>query len=217
MNALLEEANKPGNIDHYKKVKELCADAHAAKDRRTEVQKYLLVKWKTPDWVKKPQTPDNGNTRPPINPLRDDPPEDWVAYYAVFPDSWPLGVRQDTDGKPLLSDMKASRTVARLRPEMVIDEPTTRTARLRFKETVINLFSTPRAYHQALTRSNFTIAPQVTYQPFVDSLEDITPDGVARHFAMCGISVAIAERELGPWARECQRMWNGTKGGRILM
>jgi hypothetical protein len=215
MNVLLKEAHEPGNVDHYKKVKELCADAHAAKDRRTEMQKYLLVKWKTPEWVRKPQTSDNVNTLPPTNPLRDDPPEDWVAYYAVFPDSWPLGVRRDVDGRPLLADMRASRTVARLRPEMVIDEPTTRTARLRFKELVINLFSAPRAYHQALIRNDVMIAPQITYQPFAGPLEDITLDGVARHFAMCGITVTAAERELGPWARECQRIWNVTKGGRV--
>jgi len=212
MSVLLKEAHEPGNIDHYKRVKELCAEAHAAKDRRTEVQKYLLVKWKTPDWVRKPQASNSVNTLPPTNPLRDDPPEDWVAYYAVFPDSWPLGVRRDIDGKPLLSDMTASRTVARLRPEMVIDEPTTRTARLQFKETVISLFSAPRAYQQALIRNDATVAPQITYHPFMGPLEDITLDGVARHFAMCGITVAVAERELGPWARECQRVWNTTKG-----
>lgn len=215
MNTLLKDAHVPGNIDHYKKVKELCADAHAAKDRRTEVQKYLLVKWKTPDWVRKPHASESVNALPPTNPQRDDPPEIWVAYYAVFPNSWPLGVRRDIDGKPRLSDMRASRIVARLRPEMMIDEPTTRTARLRFKETVINLFSTPRAYHQTLIRNDVAIAPQITYQPFMGLLEDITLDGVARHFAMCGISGAVAERELGPWARECQRMWNATKGDRV--
>ena len=212
VDTLLKDANKPGNIEHYKKVKELCAEAHAAADMRTNLQKYLLVKWRTPEWVKGTQG-HSGNTlpvTPPLNPLRDDPPEKWVEYYAIFPASLPSGVRMDADGKPRLSDMRASRTMARLRPEMMVDGPTTAQARLQFKETAIYLFSDAQRYRQ-LTRNGEDIAPQAAYEPFVGSLDSITTENVAQHFAACGISVKAACDEMEPWARECLRAWDAKK------
>lgn len=211
VDTLLKDANKPGNIEHYKKVKELCAEAHAAADMRTNLQKYLLVKWRTPEWVKGTQGSSSTlPVTPPLNPLRDDPPEKWVEYYAIFPASIPSGVRMDADGKPRLSDMKASRTMARLRPEMMVDGPTTAQARLQFKETAIYLFSDAQRYRQ-LTRNGKDIAPQAVYEPFVGSLDSITTENVARHFAACGISVKAACEEMEPWARECLRAWDAKK------
>lgn len=212
VDTLLKDANKPGNIDHYKKVKELCAEAHAAADMRTNLQKYLLVKWRTPEWVKGTQGYNSGTlpVTPPLNPLRDDPPEKWVEYYAIFPASIPSGVRMNADGKPRLSDMRASRTMARLRPEMMVDGPTTAQARLQFKETAIHLFSDAQRYRQ-LTRNGSDIAQQVVYEPFVGSLESITTENVAQHFAACGISVKAAYDEMEPWARECLRAWDAKK------
>ncbi|KIM84792.1 hypothetical protein PILCRDRAFT_369279 [Piloderma croceum F 1598] len=213
MDKLLKEANTPGNIEHYKKVKALCTEAHLAKDQKTDLQKYLLVKWKTPDWVKgpRPSFSDATNTvsGPPTNPLHDDPPEAWVVYYTAFPASCPLGVRRDIDGKPRLADMRASRIVARLRPDMMLDEHTTRAARMQFKEIAIrHLFSIPGRYHRILTNKNNAVTPQVTYQPFKCQPGDITLDRVALHFAKCGISIAIAESDLEPWAEECVSKWD---------
>lgn len=207
MDSLLAEAHKTGNIDHYKKVKELCAEAHAALGTKTNLQKYLLVKWKTPDWVRGPRVIDNLPSHPPTNPLRDDPAEDWVAYYTIFPASLPLGVRLDGGGKPLLSDMRASRTMARLRPDMVVDGPTTAQARLQFKEVAIHLFSNPHTY-QRLTSNGAAIATHISYAPFSGSLDEITPINISMHFAACGITVDAAHKELGPWARECLRVWD---------
>lgn len=212
MDKLLKEANIVGNINHYKKVKALCAEAHLAKDQKTDLQRYLLVKWKTPDWVKGPQSSSSNAVSamagPPTNPLYDDPPEVWVAYYTAFPASCPLGVRRDIDGKPRLCDMRASRILARLRPDMVVDEHTTRAARMHFKETAIrHLFSIPGRYHRVLINNNITIAPEVTYQAFEGLPGDITLLGVVLHFAMCGISLAVADSDLEPWAEECVGIW----------
>jgi hypothetical protein len=218
MDKLLKEANTPGNIEHYKKVKAMCTEAHLAKDQKTDLQKYLLVKWKTPDWVKgpRPSFSDAANTvsGPPTNPLHDDPPEAWVAYYTAFPASCPLGVRRDIDGKPRLADMRASRIVARLRPDMVLDEHTTRAARMQFKEIAIrHLFSIPGRYHRILINKNTAVTPQVTHQPFKCQPGNITLDRVALHFAKCGISIALAESDLEPWAEECVSKWD--EAGRV--
>jgi hypothetical protein len=217
---LLKEANIPGNINHYKKVKALCAEAHLAKDQKTDLQRYLLVKWKTPDWVKGPQSSSSHAAStmncPPTNPLYDDPPEAWVAYYTAFPASCPLGVRRDIDGKPRLTDMRASRIIARLRPDMVLDERTTRAARMQFKETAVRqLFSIPGRYHRVLTNNNIAVAPQITYQPFMGLPGDITLHRVALHFAMCGISFAMADSDLEPWAEECVGIWEDSDSGRV--
>ena len=220
MDKLLKEANIPGNINHYKKVKALCAEAHLAKDQKTDLQRYLLVKWKTPDWVKGPQSSSSHAAStmncPPTNPLYDDPPEAWVAYYTAFPASCPLGVRRDIDGKPRLTDMRASRIIARLRPDMVLDERTTRAARMQFKETAVRqLFSIPGRYHRVLTNNNIAVAPQITYQPFMGLPGDITLHRVALHFAMCGISFAMADSDLEPWAKECVGIWEDSDSGRV--
>jgi hypothetical protein len=212
LDKLLKAANTPGHIEHYKKVKALCTEAHLAKDQKTDLQRYLLVKWKTPGWVKGPQSSSNTVSTdpcPPTNPLSDDPPEAWVAYYTAFPASCPLGVRRDSDGKPRLADMRASRIMARLRPDMMLDEQTTRAARMQFKEIAIrHLFSVPGRYHRVLTNNNTVIAPQVTYQPFMGRPGDITIIRVALHFAKCGISIAVADSDLEPWAEECVGIWD---------
>jgi hypothetical protein len=218
MDKLLKEAHIPGNIEHYKKVKLLCTEAHLAKEQKTDLQRYLLVKWKTPDWVKGSQSSSSNSVRtapgPPTNPLYDDPPEVWVAYYAAFPASCPLGVRRDTDGIPFLSDMRASRIMARLRPDMVLDEQTTRAARMAFKEIAIrHLFSVPGRYHRVLTNKKIVIAPKVTYQHFMGQPGDITLERVAIHFAICGISFAVADSDLEPWAAECVARW--AEAGRV--
>lgn len=212
LDKLLKAANTPGHIEHYKKVKALCTEAHFAKDQKTDLQRYLLVKWKTPDWVKGSQSSSNTvrtDPSPPTNPLSDDPPEAWVAYYTAFPASCPLGVRRDSDGKPRLADMRASRIMARLRPDMMLDEQTTRAARMQFKEIAIrHLFSVPGRYRRVLTNNNTVIAPQVTYQPFMGRPGDITIIKVALHFAKCGISTAVVDSDLEPWAEECVGIWN---------
>lgn len=205
---LIRDANAAGNTEHVKKIKAMCAEAHLAKDKKTDLQKYLLVKWKTPEWVKGAQTPGAAVSAPlPLNPRSDDPPESWVAYYAVYPASLPAGVRRDAHGKPRLSDISASRVVARLRPEVVMGDSNSTATRNAFKETVVRLFSIRHSYEQYLSWAGAAVAAAITFKPFAGPPESITPENIAVHFARCGISIARAESELGPWARECDRIW----------
>ncbi|KAF7978834.1 hypothetical protein HWV62_44631 [Athelia sp. TMB] len=206
---LIRDANIPGNAEHVKKIKALCAEAHLAKDKKTDLQKYLLVKWKTPEWVKGAQLPTGAAVSAPLplNPRSDDPPETWVAYYTIYPASLPAGVRRDAHGKPRLADISASRVVARLRPEVAIGDSNSTATRNAFKETVVRLFSIRHSYEQYLSWAGATVADVTTFKPFAGPPETITPENVAVHFAQCGISITRAETELGPWARECDRVW----------
>ncbi|KAF8558119.1 hypothetical protein OG21DRAFT_1504478 [Imleria badia] len=199
--SLIKAAHQPGNYQALTKVKALCSEAHRTpREQKTEVQRYLLSTWRTPDWEH--PTSISRLPAPLNNPRLEDPVECWVAYYASNPSSCPKGIRRDADGRPYTTDMRASRTVARLRPVVLPNDPESRDTRQKFMAVVTELFSEPGAFENILRRGAFSVSPQVAYAPYVGSADALTMETVARHFAVCGITIPMADNELGPWARE---------------
>ncbi|KIK96572.1 hypothetical protein PAXRUDRAFT_138174 [Paxillus rubicundulus Ve08.2h10] len=199
--SLIRAAHQPGNYQALTKVKALCSEAHRTpREHKTEVQRYLLSTWRTPDW----EHPTSASKLPaPLNnPRLEDPVECWVAYYTANPSSCPKGIRHDADGRPFTTDMRASRTVARLRPVVHPSDTESREARQKFMAVVTELFSELGGYENILRRGAFSVSPQVGYAPYVGVAEDISKESVARHFAVCGVTIPMADDELGPWARE---------------
>lgn len=199
--SLIKAAHQPGNYQALTKVKALCSEAHRTpREQKTEVQRYLLSTWRTPDWEHPTSVP--RLPAPLNNPRLEDPVECWVAYYAANPSSCPKGIRRDADGRPFTTDMRASRTVARLRPVVLTNDPDSRDARQKFMGVVTELFSEPGGYEDILRRGAFSVSPQVGYVPYVGPADSLTKESVARHFALCGVTIPMADNELGPWARE---------------
>ncbi|KAF9243544.1 hypothetical protein BU15DRAFT_42979 [Melanogaster broomeanus] len=199
--SLIKAAHQPGNYQALTKVKAMCSEAHRTpREQKTEVQRYLLSTWRTPDWEHPTSVPKL--PAPLNNPRLEDPVECWVAYYTANPSSCPKGIRRDVDGRPFTSDMRASRMVARLRPVVHPNDPESREARQKFMAIVTELFSEPGGYENILRRGVFSVSPQVGYAPYVGAAEDVTRESVARHFAVCGVTIPMADNELGPWARE---------------
>ncbi|KAH7884558.1 hypothetical protein F5I97DRAFT_1937973 [Phlebopus sp. FC_14] len=202
--SLIKAAHQPGNYQALTKVKALCSEAHRTpREQKTEVQRFLLSTWRTPDWEHPTSVP-----KLPIpmnNPRLEDPVECWVAYYTANPSSCPKGIRRDTDGRPFMTDMRASRTVARLRPVVHPNDPESREARQKFMTVVTELFSEPGGYENILRRGAFSVSPHIGFAPYVGTAESVTEDSVARHFAACGVTITVADNEVGPWAREYVR------------
>ena len=202
--SLIKAAHQPGNYQALTKVKALCSEAHKTpRDQKTEVQRYLLSTWRTPDWEHPSSAPKL--PAPLNNPRLEDPVECWVAYYAANPSSCPKGIRRDVDGRPFTTDMRASRMVARLRPVVLTNDPDSRDARQKFMAVVTELFSEPGRYENILRRGAFSVSPQVGYVPYSGPADAVTKESVARHFAVCGVTIPMADNELGPWAREYNR------------
>ncbi|OJA07866.1 hypothetical protein AZE42_08262 [Rhizopogon vesiculosus] len=199
--SLIKAAHQPGNYSALTKVKALCSEAHKTpRDQKTEVQRYLLSNWRTPDWEHPTSVPKL--PLPLNNPRLEDPVECWVSYYAANPSSCPKGIRREADGRPVVSDMKASRMVARLRPLVNSNDPESREARQKFMAIVTELFSEQGEYSDILRRGAFSVSPQVCYAPYVGTADTIDALSIARHFAACGVTIPMADDELGPWARE---------------
>lgn len=199
--SLIRAAHQPGNYQALTKVKALCSEAHRTpREQKTEVQRFLLSTWRTPDWehpTSAPKIP-----APMNNPRLEDPVEVWVAYYTANPSSCPKGVRRDAEGRPNIQDMRASRRVARLRPQVHPNDPESREARQKFMAVVTELFCEPGAYENILRRAAFSVSPHVDFAPYVGIAEGITRESVARHFAVCGVTITVADTELGPWAQQ---------------
>ncbi|KAJ7727216.1 hypothetical protein B0H16DRAFT_1894516 [Mycena metata] len=221
---LMNKAHQPGNDECLAKVKMLCAEAHQTRrEDKTELQRYILANWRNPE----PSAPSSACASPPRppplllpnqpllafranNPRMDDPVEVWHAYLTTHQGSWPRGVRRQADGSPHMGDLKASRTVARLRP-LIGDTTNTNTtsnggdtARNEFMACVAQLFACAGMYRDLLRRNALSVAPVVSYKPYRATAFSVTPAEVARHFAAAGITVAEAEAELEPWAQEYQ-------------
>lgn len=199
--SLIRAAHQPGNYQALTKVKALCSEAHKTpREQKTEVQRFLLSTWRTPDWehpTSVPKVP-----APMNNPRLEDAVEVWVAYYTANPSSCPKGVRRDAEGRPNIYDMRASRRVARLRPQVHPNDPESRDARQKFMAVVTELFSEPGAYENILRRAAFSVSPNVDFAPYIGIAEGITRETVARHFATCGVTITVADNELGPWAQQ---------------
>ncbi|KAI6042468.1 hypothetical protein EDC04DRAFT_2658247 [Pisolithus marmoratus] len=199
--SLIKAAHQPGNYQALTKVKALCSEAHKTpREQKTEVQRFLLSTWRTPDWEHPSSVPKV--PAPMNNPRLEDPVEVWVAYYTANPSSCPKGVRRDAEGRPNIYDMRASRRVARLRPQVHPNDPESREARQQFMTVVTDLFREQGAYENILRRGAFSVSPHVDFVPYVGIAEGITRESVARHFAACGVTITVADNELGPWAQQ---------------
>ncbi|KAJ7276664.1 hypothetical protein C8J57DRAFT_1061389 [Mycena rebaudengoi] len=214
---LMHTAHQPGNDAAVTKVKMLCAEAHQVpREQKTELHRYILHNWRNPE----PASSSRSATPPPPpppplllpnqallppranNPRMDDSVEVWHAYLTTHRGSWPRGVRREADGSPHLGDLKASRTVARLRP--VIGEKGDTTARTEFMACAAQLLASPGMYRDLLRRNALDVAPTQSYKPYRATQFSITPVEVVRHFAASGVTVAEAVAELEPWAQEYQ-------------
>ncbi|KAJ7102835.1 hypothetical protein C8R44DRAFT_640776 [Mycena epipterygia] len=211
---LMNRAHQPGNEDSLSKVKMLCAEAHQTpREEKTELQRYILANWRNPEpaasgvSVSPPPVPLLLPNQPLLplranNPRMEDSVEVWHTYLTTHHGSWPRGVRRERDGTPHLGDLKASRTVARLRP--AIGENGDTTSRTEFMACAAQLFASPGMYQDLLRRNALAVAPVVSYKPYRATQFSITAAEVARHFAAAGVSVAEAVAELEPWAQEYQ-------------
>ncbi|KAJ6558385.1 hypothetical protein B0H19DRAFT_1029014 [Mycena capillaripes] len=209
---LMNRAHQPGNEESLAKVKMLCAEAHQTpREEKTELQRYILSNWRNPDLGARLRLPASCTLTPAKpgapapranNPRMDDPVEVWHAYLTTHRGSWPRGVRREADGRPHMGDLKASRTVARLRP--AIGENGDTSARTEFMACAAQLFASPGMYQDLLRRNALTVASVVSYRPYRATQFSITAAEVVRHFAASGITVAEAVAELEPWAQEYQ-------------
>ncbi|KAJ6541987.1 hypothetical protein DFH09DRAFT_929198 [Mycena vulgaris] len=200
---LMNKAHQPGNDEALAKVKMLCAEAHQTpREEKTDLQRYILANWRNPDLGG--AFGDVSALLPPRanNPRMEDPVEVWHAYLTTHQGSWPRGVRRMADGSPHLGDLRASRTVARLRP--AIGDKGDTTARTEFMACAAQLFASPGMYQDLLRRYELTVAPMLSYRPHRATQFSISAAEVARHFAAAGVSVAEAVAELEPWAQEYQ-------------
>ncbi|KAJ7641723.1 hypothetical protein FB45DRAFT_738206 [Roridomyces roridus] len=212
---LMNKAHQPRNDDALARVKLLCAEAHQIpREQKNDLQRYILSNWRNPDAssMQPPPLPPPPPPPPPApllllgpranNPRMEDPVEVWHAYLTTHQGSWPRGVRRKADGSPHLSDLKASRTVARLRP--AIGERGDTTLRTEFMACAVQVFASPGMYRDLLRRNSVQIAPVVDYQPYRATQFSVTAVEVVRHFAAAGVSVDEAVAELEPWAQEYQ-------------
>ncbi|KAF7311590.1 hypothetical protein MKEN_01061700 [Mycena kentingensis (nom. inval.)] len=224
---LMSKAHQPGNEDALARVKILCTDAHnTPREHKTDMQRYILANWRNPD---APQGHTSSSYYPhhhssslhlgpnhsigsthghgPNNPRADDPVEVWHAYLSVHQSSWPRGVRREADGSPRFDDLKASRTVARLRPTVGSDGDSN--LRNEWVSVAVGMFAAPGMYRDLLRREGLVPAPgnlavRRPYRVPEGGGAGIRIEEVVKHFAEAGVTVEEAEMELEPWAREYQ-------------
>lgn len=135
------------------------------------------------------------------NPRIDDPVEVWYEYLCMYPSCCPRGVRRDALNRPHLSDLRASRIVARLRPELSHGNNLHLAVRADFMTRVVSLFSVPGAYAEKIKADGLVVAPVAMYKTYrVNVGGTVREEDVARHFAQCGVTASVAENELEPWA-----------------
>jgi hypothetical protein len=135
------------------------------------------------------------------NPRIDDPVEVWYEYLCTYPSCCPRGVRRDSRNRPHLPDLRASRLVARLRPELSQGNSQQLAVRADFMTRVVALFSVPSAYAKKIKAGGLVVAPVVMYRAYSMGVAGTLCEAdVVRHFTQCGVTVAVAENELEPWA-----------------
>jgi hypothetical protein len=202
LQSLMKSAHQPNNVDALRKIKLLCAEAHQTpKEEKTDLQRYLLTHWRNPAIGDLRSLP-----APKTNPRLEDPVQSWVEYLTEHQTSWPRGVRRDEQGRPNVSDLTASRLIARLRPE--VDQTGGPTSRYGFAACAAQLFSQTGMYQECIKSASIDIAPAITYIRFTGMLAETTFGDLARHFASCGVTLAMAAEQLEPWAREYQAIPN---------
>jgi hypothetical protein len=202
------------------------------RDQKTDLQRYLLSNWRnpTPSSSNGTASPPSVPTAPaamlnrsrsisnagpgsssgaafhshPVknNPRIDDPVEVWYDYLCTYPSSCPRGVRRDWRNRPHLPDLRASRIVARLRPELAHGNGSHLSLRADFMTRVVAVFSVPGAYAEKIKAEGLVVSPLVIYRAFrTDVNGSVSEEDVVRHFAQCGVTVEVAEKELESWAK----------------
>ncbi|KAK2460934.1 hypothetical protein APHAL10511_007404 [Amanita phalloides] len=199
LQSLMTAAHEPRNIRALTKIKALCAEAHSTpRELKTPLQQYLLIHWRNPE------TAGNGDgaTQPhnKTNPRRNDPVEIWYDYLCTHQSSWPRGVRHDANGKPFLPDLKASRTVAQLRPpDVVTAGASAAMLRFDFMSNLTDLLDQQGLYQTILDQYNISVSSSVSLGPYSGPFP-ISAQSLVRHLAECGITVQLVQEELEPWA-----------------
>ncbi|KII89852.1 hypothetical protein PLICRDRAFT_697687 [Plicaturopsis crispa FD-325 SS-3] len=216
LQSLIDSANTPGNHAALKQVKALCAMAHQTPaNQKTELQRYLLANWRNPAWstgtpASTPLPHHSGPPAPPVRiatvtPRADDPVDVWAAYITAHPSSWPRGVRMNTSGRPNLSDLKASRVMARLRPEVDTQDPETKALRARFTALALELFTQEgRSLSDCIASQGISVATEPVFAPYRfhgGNIDDMTLFDVAAHFAAAGFASSAPFRH---WAQQYQ-------------
>ncbi|KAH6909085.1 hypothetical protein BKA70DRAFT_1476577 [Coprinopsis sp. MPI-PUGE-AT-0042] len=157
------------------------------------------------------------------NPMLEDPVELWQEYYRVHKASWPRGVRADSGGGPLKSDLRADRAIAQMCPgseyvpEIIEasairprtnpseDEdgvPRPQPPKPLFKAILANLFASPGAYEQRVRELGVIIIVDFRGSPCYRRFNhpSLTTDAVVRHLAQCGVTFQMAARDFEPWS-----------------
>jgi hypothetical protein len=67
---------------------------------------------------------------------------------------------------------------------------------------VVAVFSVPGAYAEKIKAEGLVVSPLVIYRAFrTDVNGSVSEEDVVRHFAQCGVTVEVAEKELESWAK----------------
>ncbi|KAJ3567856.1 hypothetical protein NP233_g6093 [Leucocoprinus birnbaumii] len=149
----------------------------------------FLINWRNPYAVANTSV-SPADVKP--NPRIDDPVDVWFVYLCHHPHSWPKGVRKDSKGRPVMTDLVANRAVARMRP---IESASLRND---FIAEVTDMFASPGMYKQLLEKHSLTVAPEVTYNVFSGP---VTVESIVQHFARSGFTPAHAATNFEPWAK----------------
>ncbi|KAE9410760.1 hypothetical protein BT96DRAFT_912228 [Gymnopus androsaceus JB14] len=147
----------------------------------------------------------NGRRQENSNPRKDDPPEVWLEFLRIHAGNWPVGVRKQSNGDAVLSDLIASRMLAHMRPDL---QPSP-SLRQNYVAAVLSLFTVKGRYKDLVAHLGLQISPITTFRVFTpDSAESaniISEEDVARHYASCGVTVKMAEENVENWAIQYKR------------
>ncbi|KAE9389317.1 hypothetical protein BT96DRAFT_946946 [Gymnopus androsaceus JB14] len=196
------------------KCKALCTEAHATEpEKKTFGMNFVLTQWRNPSSDPSIRSSSSASSIPASrqtnyrarvagipNPRAEDPPEVWLQFLRTHPSNWPIGVRKQSNGDAVLSDLIASRMLAHTRPSL----QSSSLLRQQFVNVMLSLFTMKGRYEKLVNRLALKIAPIVKYRPFSDSSrsESISEEDVARHYASCGLTIKMVEENVENWAIE---------------
>lgn len=150
------------------------------------------------------------------NPRLEDAVEDWYDYFCNYRNSWPRGVRRDACNRPVLSDLRADRAVARFRPWVDVrgreeagrvrrggrgpDGRSSASPRAQFKIMLVELFSQKGLYTKLIVQQGLYVAGTATYGAYQGPFP-VTTDGLVAFLAKSGVTPQLAASDFEPWAR----------------
>jgi hypothetical protein len=150
---------------------------------------------------------------PKTNPRLQDPVEVWYEYYSTHRKSWPRGVRRDLRHRPILSDLRADRAIARFRPDIVLrpvevaiqnnPDPNGFPApspRNQFKNMIVELFSQPGFYSKLLVQMNLSVSAVTVYERYTGSFP-MKMEELVEFLAKSGITPQMVSSDFEPWAK----------------